>query len=189
LLRISVIDPEADHRKLLLSLPEYLSKEFERPSIEAIRKCARTFDSQCATQQTGCALQARFLYKVAIQYEAVKKRRRAPVAVARPKEQPIETPTNTVHAADPRLDEELLMSTKDLVPDATHIGEPPGMDTSPYLADFNAWSPSGGYEAELEHWTFENNEKWEEMFATAGYRIHDGVFMPDDSMDANLEHA
>lgn len=44
------------------------------------------------------------------------------------------------------------------------------------LIDFNAWSPSGGYEAELENWTFENSEKWDEMFATAGYQIDDRAF-------------
>ncbi|KUJ09972.1 uncharacterized protein LY89DRAFT_787655 [Mollisia scopiformis] len=59
--------------KLLLSLPVYLGKQLEASSIEAIQKTASTFESQCASQTTGCALQARFLSNIALQFEKVKK--------------------------------------------------------------------------------------------------------------------
>jgi len=33
------------------------------------------------------------------------------------------------------------------------------------------------------NWTLDDNEQWERMFATAGYSIQDGVFMPDFGID------
>lgn len=57
--------------QLLISLPKHIRSDFEAPSIQAIGQSAETFEQQCATQLTGCALQARFLKSVIQKYESL----------------------------------------------------------------------------------------------------------------------
>jgi hypothetical protein len=143
---------------MLLSLPSSLSKEFEASSIEAIRKTARTFEDQCATQRTSCALQARFLTNVAIQYENLKLRPRSV-------------------AAAPPSQERVLNSNLSVQTDNRNM--------QPAEGSLNTDSTSIEYERPAAgNWTLDDNEQWERMFATAGYSIQDGVFMPDFAIDS-----
>lgn len=62
-----------------------------------------------------------------------------------------------------------------------------GAHTSSYETYQNPQSdfPTSGnisYENEFSEWAFDNNDQWETMFANAGYRIYDGVFIPGDVM-------
>jgi hypothetical protein len=53
-------------------LPKSLRADFEPHSIQAILKSADVFEQQCATQMTGCAMQARFLKSVIQKYQSLK---------------------------------------------------------------------------------------------------------------------
>ncbi|TGO36932.1 hypothetical protein BHYA_0111g00320 [Botrytis hyacinthi] len=58
--------------KLLLSLPENLRTDLETQSLQAILLSSDTFSEQCATQMTGCAMQARFLKNLVGKYHRLK---------------------------------------------------------------------------------------------------------------------
>ncbi|KAL3419510.1 fungal specific transcription factor domain-containing protein [Phlyctema vagabunda] len=161
--------------KLLLSLPSHLSHEFETSSIEAIRKTAQTFESQCATQKTGCALQARFLNNVAVQYEKAKRQ-------VKPNGPTSETKT-IAPPQFPMAQSAQQVEQNMSYPDTAMMGNQP-MVVGTGQEEFY---PPMGYDNEMSAWTFENNDRWEEMFATAGYRIYDGVFVPDDAMGNGMD--
>lgn len=40
-------------------------------------------------------------------------------------------------------------------------------------------NPGPGYQVEFGNYAFTDNQIWEPMFADAGFRINEGVFMPD----------
>ncbi len=48
-----------------------MRSDLESHSLEAILKTAETFEQQCATQMTGCAMQARFLRSVIERYQSL----------------------------------------------------------------------------------------------------------------------
>jgi hypothetical protein len=48
-----------------------MRSDIESHSLEAILKTAETFEQQCATQMTGCAMQARFLRSVIEKYQSL----------------------------------------------------------------------------------------------------------------------
>ncbi|KAM0158761.1 hypothetical protein ACHAPG_003937 [Botrytis cinerea] len=58
--------------KLLLSLPKNLRSDLETQSLQAILLSSDTFSEQCATQMTGCAMQARFLKNLVAKYHRLK---------------------------------------------------------------------------------------------------------------------
>ncbi|KAH8654446.1 hypothetical protein BGZ60DRAFT_435582 [Tricladium varicosporioides] len=58
--------------KMLVSLPRSVRVDFESHSIEAIGRASETFEGQCATEMTGCAMQARFLKTVVQKYQNLK---------------------------------------------------------------------------------------------------------------------
>ncbi|KAF7940566.1 uncharacterized protein EAE98_000693 [Botrytis deweyae] len=58
--------------KLLLSLPKNLRSDLETQSLQAILLSSDTFSEQCATQMTGCAMQARFLKNLVGKYHRLK---------------------------------------------------------------------------------------------------------------------
>jgi hypothetical protein len=161
---------------MLLSLPASFSKEFEASSIEAIRKTARTFDSQCATQMTGCALQARFLNNIAIQYDNMQYR--PPKTAKRPQSSNLGLNNNILTPPDgPNTSPVVSSTANNQQPEQFRTA----MGYSGHL-DLSKESKSIGYEPDAGSWNFDDNNHWEEMFASAGYSIQDGVFMPDSVM-------
>ncbi|RAL62888.1 hypothetical protein DID88_004729 [Monilinia fructigena] len=58
--------------KLLVALPKNLRSDLEAQSLQAILLSSETFSQQCATQMTGCAMQARFLKNLAEKYQSLK---------------------------------------------------------------------------------------------------------------------
>lgn len=170
-----------------------MSKELEAPSLEAIRKSATTFEAQCATQSTGCALQARFLKNIAVQYEKAK--RQAPSA---PSSRPITVqhvssnelqrgrntsfpdPTNSLTdtaQADPSIHCTQLIGHSDVSSSAQGMAHAQSdMNSSTHL----------GYETEFSSWAFDSTDQWEAMFANAGYRIYDGTFVAADVVTEGL---
>ncbi|KAJ8070918.1 hypothetical protein OCU04_001277 [Sclerotinia nivalis] len=58
--------------KLLVSLPKNLRSDLETQSLQAILLSSDTFSQQCATQMTGCAMQARFLKSLVEKYQILK---------------------------------------------------------------------------------------------------------------------
>ncbi|RDW84488.1 hypothetical protein BP6252_02078 [Coleophoma cylindrospora] len=179
--------------KLLLSLPAHMSNEFEATSIEAIKKTAQTFEAQCATQKTGCALQARFLNNVAVQYEKAKQQnKRIPITqlhqeVNTENMQQYSEPTSANPTTSSQLDQNQMV--QDVLPQQAAYSQTfvSGQGMAPTQENGYANNAGMGYETELSGWNFDNNDQWEAMFANAGYRIYDGVFMPEDAMAAGLE--
>ncbi|XPS81575.1 hypothetical protein M3J07_013536 [Ascochyta lentis] len=60
--------------KFLVSAPTYIQSEIETPAMDAIRNAARTLASQGAPTNTSCALQAKFLHNVILEYGAIRER-------------------------------------------------------------------------------------------------------------------
>ncbi|KAB8304041.1 hypothetical protein EYC80_005387 [Monilinia laxa] len=58
--------------KLLVALPRNLRSDLEAQSLQAILLSSETFSQQCATQMTGCAMQARFLKNLVEKYQNLK---------------------------------------------------------------------------------------------------------------------
>lgn len=62
------------------------------------------------------------------------------------------------------------------------------MDSGPYMAGTDTMDMESGimqadtgFFPEMGNFVFSDNEMWEKMFAQAGFRLNDGVFMPDAS--------
>ncbi|KAF1352807.1 hypothetical protein EJ07DRAFT_168718 [Lizonia empirigonia] len=60
--------------KLLVSAPTYIRTEMETAALNAIRSAMRTFSEKRAPANTGCALQAKFLRNVLLEYETINAR-------------------------------------------------------------------------------------------------------------------
>lgn len=177
-------------------MPSHLSREFETSSIEAIRKAASTFEAQCATQNTGCALQARFLTNIAVKYEKIKEEH------SKTSTSKSNTPYHVGTAAQSTVDT-LAYSSSTLVNNERLTGAGMTGDVDNYqTAGYEGYStsqsigaqqieiPDSGanyYKSEISDWAFDNNEQWEAMFANAGYRIYDGVFLPEEAMAGPAE--
>lgn len=173
-----------------------MSNEFEATSIEAIKKTAQTFEAQCATQKTGCALQARFLNNVAVQYEKAKQQSKRvfvgqlqQVVKTESMQQPYNEPTDPNPAIGAQLNQNQNQMDQDMVPQRPAYPQTytTTQGIAPTQDNFYTNTAGIGYETELSGWNFDNNDQWETMFANAGYRIYDGVFMPEDAMAAGLE--
>jgi len=176
--------------KVLLSFQGSLRSEFEGPSISAIRNAAATFNEQCASPRTGCALQARFLTNVVEKYESMKPQ---PVPVKAPKElaqgrqvRPGLTTQDVQRAEDLQHSNDIAMMNSGMMGDAmgANTSGMVGLETmgvGPYTAmDQDA----AGYQVDFGNSTFADDDMWETLFANAGFRITHGVFMPD-SIDGN----
>jgi hypothetical protein len=130
--------------QLLLSVPRSTREDLEAPTVLSTQEAAETFKDQCATQTTGCALQARFLQNVIEKYQHMKLQARITAEIA-----PQLIPTDT---------EAHKVRTCDAIPANAVMGIE--------------------YENEIGNYGFADNDVWEFIFADAGFRINDGVFMP-----------
>jgi len=162
-------------------------------SIEAIRKTARTFEAQCATQKTGCALQARFLNNVAVQYEKAKQNPPSKTAAnSRNQTQDGTSPQSPLKhvknacSSFPELGHSIENGAgRELTEEFQQSLRSSDLQTSHFASN----ELEIEYQGNFVDWNFDNDDKWEQMFAHAGYRICDGVFLPDNGILGHAQHA
>ncbi|KAM5361430.1 hypothetical protein ACJZ2D_013120 [Fusarium nematophilum] len=135
--------------KILLSVPSLATGQVESNTIEAIQVAAGAFPSQSGTPRSSCALQARFLSRVASKLlESQGERRGAYLASYPPR--------------DPRTDQEERLASE---------GYPAPLQ--PFDAATSEISlMQGGLDL-----TFEGAEMWADLFATVGLGAQDDVFI------------
>ena len=149
--------------QLLVSAPNYIRSEMERPAIEAIRNAAKTLAEQAAPPNTGCALQANFLYNVALEYETSHEPQRRSKTYRR----------NPSHVDDSRTaatagrTSPLYVRTDGLSQDVQDI-ETPAMGSIQNPQD----TPLSDGADPLA-----NDEIWAVIFANAGFNVDAGAFM------------
>lgn len=146
-------------------MPSSVRDEIEKPTISSTQAAAIIFQEQCATQNTGCALQARFLKNVVDKYQTMKSH-----AKKIPAQQHVRVP-EAFHqiATDPTT--QAAHSLTSLV-----YGPPQTMAAT----NMPIQNQGVGYQVDFGNYAFTDNEIWEPMFADAGFRINEGQFMPDD---------
>jgi len=162
--------------QLLLSVPGFLRADLEVLAINSISDASETFEKQCAAQKTGCAMQARFLKKVIDNYQTMKAQ-----AQAQAQSQSHKLPSHPHHnKSEQHPDYDKTKSTHNTL---NMTRQSPGWNESDMIPT------EGGVDQEAEqirneslvvgNYAFSDNEMWENMFAEAGFRLNDGVFMPE----------
>jgi hypothetical protein len=181
------LDP-ANTSQLLVSAPTHIRSEMERPAMEAIRSAAKTLTEQAAPPNTGCALQANFLYNVALEYEASREPScrsrsygRGPSHVDNPRTTAAPSRTLTLHVR--------TIPSYPTVPDS-HLEERAWEDRD--LHEIDALSqdmqdietPAIDSIQDLQDTTFSDGTKpltedevWAIIFANAGFNVNAGAFM------------
>ena len=176
--------------KLLLSLPAHLREQFEGPSLEGIRKTAQIFEGQCVTEKTACALSARFLSNVVVQYENVKRKAVTASAPLSKKGYGAGATSrqhnpNTTHSRQHiSFDIDISHGQSDAIPEShssINVDMTSGAPNYGTAANEGMFVPVD-YQPDLGNWTFENEDMWQELFASAGYRINEGIFIQDATM-------
>ncbi|EXJ78909.1 hypothetical protein A1O3_08409 [Capronia epimyces CBS 606.96] len=155
--------------KLLLSLPPYLSENFEETSMTAIQIAAESFAKQGAPPKNGCALQANFLKNVVKEYEKAKDAVKGlPSAGQRPQ---LATPTRLIRAAEAQTPSGLtqdgpiaLRDSGIVEPDRNHQQNHPS-------------------QARVGDHIFTDDETWEALFAQAGFSINEETFLQEPMND------
>lgn len=106
-------------------------------------------------------MQARFLAKVVDNYQAMK------------------TPPTTHHNTQPAqsLDTGSSISSSYLTRRTSGSNGPEAMDME--NGGRGEEGQIGGHSEVVGNYAFSDNEMWEKMFAEAGFRLNDGVFMPE----------
>ncbi|KAH7310292.1 fungal-specific transcription factor-like protein [Rhexocercosporidium sp. MPI-PUGE-AT-0058] len=147
--------------KLLLSIPGFLRADLEVLAVNSIREASETFKDQCAAQKTGCAMQARFLSRVVDNYQTMKAQSAGPTTRHK-KQTAQEFPSVNLDADS----SDMTSRRNDSETTAMENGE-------------QEENQMGIQSEVVGNYAFSDNEMWEKMFAEAGFRLNDGVFMPD----------
>jgi hypothetical protein len=149
---------------LLLSVPGFLQADLEVLAINSIREASATFRDQCAAQKTGCAMQARFLAKVADNYENMK----AQSVIPGPHHNKLTTQDSSLGIVNGESSNRNCRS-------------PGNHDIETMAMNGGEWDegPIDVHSEMICNYTFSDDEMWEKMFAEAGFRLNDGVFMPE----------
>jgi len=111
----------------------------------------------------GCAMQARFLARVVDNYQAMK------------------TPPTSHHNDQPTQSSSANLdngsSSSYLTSRTSGSNGPEAMDME--NGGRGEEGQIGGHSEVVGNYAFSDNEMWEKMFAEAGFRLNDGVFMPE----------
>ncbi|KAE9979458.1 hypothetical protein EG327_007023 [Venturia inaequalis] len=156
--------------KLVLSVPGTIRHEIEATAINSLRTASEILSQQAAPPNTGCALQSMFLANVLGLVE---------------------------HPSKSRLARNTLQNTPGPLPGQRSDAYETPMQTTKILGRSSNETPqrishkSNGHDAifskyndsslvpDLQNFDFDDNEMWSNMFASAGFAIDDGTFLPD----------
>lgn len=131
--------------------------------MEAIRSAAKTLAEQAAPPNTGCALQANFLYNVALEYEASheppsrsRSHRQDPSHVDNPRTTAAPGRTSPLHVRTDTLSQDMQEIETSAIDSIQDLQDTPFSDGTDPLA---------------------NDEVWAIIFANAGFDVDAGAFM------------
>ncbi|TGO25465.1 hypothetical protein BPAE_0079g00110 [Botrytis paeoniae] len=142
--------------KLLLSLPKNLRSDLETQSLQAILLSSDTFSEQCATQMTGCAMQARFLKNLVGKYHRLKS-----------------------HASNQVRDHGVHSHQRDIPTSLGSLQNRLNTDVGGELTDttsINGSTPD--FSTDLLH----DKEIWDGLLTDAGFWMNEGNLLSDNSL-------
>lgn len=154
------------NQKLLVSLPKHMRSDLEAASTKAIHDASETFQKQCVSPSTGCAMQARFLKNVLRKYKDLKIPRRTLPSLSKQDHQhqlpPIQSTLSQHHTNQNSSNREIGANTL----------------SPPLYLPTNSHSPDSqpDFQANL----FENKDMWENLFSDVGFWTGEGIFLSDN---------
>ncbi|KAF7898849.1 uncharacterized protein EAF01_008062 [Botrytis porri] len=157
--------------KLLLSLPQNLRSNLETQSLQAILLSSDTFSEQCATQMTGCAMQARFLKNLVGKYHRLKSHASNQVRDhgVHPHQPDIPTSQESLHN---RMNTDVGTSYQVPRPLQSHQDTGESTDTT----SINGSTPD--FSTDLLH----DKEIWDGLLTDAGFWMSEGNLLPDNNL-------
>ncbi|TGO82981.1 hypothetical protein BPOR_0723g00020 [Botrytis porri] len=157
--------------KLLLSLPQNLRSNLETQSLQAILLSSDTFSEQCATQMTGCAMQARFLKNLVGKYHRLKSHASNQVRDhgVHPHQPDIPTSQESLYN---RMNTDVGTSYQVPRPLQSHQDTGESTDTT----SINGSTPD--FSTDLLH----DKEIWDGLLTDAGFWMSEGNLLPDNNL-------
>ncbi|CAD6457588.1 a2cb6896-4ef5-4347-90c3-210530571b3f [Sclerotinia trifoliorum] len=155
--------------KLLVSLPKNLRSDLETQSLQAILLSSDTFSQQCATQMTGCAMQARFLKSLVEKYQILKYQARN------------KTPDRNSHSHQSAISP-VQTYLHDDMNTANHTIRQIPETTGPYqdTEDFAETNSITDSTTDFSTDTSDDKEIWEGLLADVGFWMSEGNFLSDN---------
>ncbi|KAF7885224.1 hypothetical protein EAF00_011042 [Botryotinia globosa] len=157
--------------KLLLSLPKNLRSDLETQSLQVILLSSDTFSEQCATQMTGCAMQARFLKNLVGKYHRLKSHASSQVRDRGVHSHQHDDPTS-LESFQNRMN--AGVGTSYQVPRPLHSYQDTGELTG--TTSINGSTPD--FSTGLLH----DKEIWDGLFTDAGFWMSEGNLLSDNSL-------
>ncbi|KAF7922330.1 uncharacterized protein EAE97_011072 [Botrytis byssoidea] len=157
--------------KLLLSLPKNLRLDLETQSLQAILLSSDTFSEQCATQMTGCAMQARFLKNLVGKYHRLKSHASSQVRDPGVHSHQHEDPTS-LESLQNRMNTDVGTSYQ--VPRPLQSYQDTGESTD--TTSINGSTPN--FSTDLLH----DKEIWDGLLTDAGFWMSEGNLLSDNSL-------
>ncbi|KAF7197486.1 Protein priB, partial [Pseudocercospora fuligena] len=157
-------------RFLLLSIPRAVRAEVESTILETLSTARDAFALQSAPANTGCALQAMFLANVVSKVEKLCQRRQS-----RSAQKAADTPSHMQTSQPMAVDGSGQAGAASTSMEA--IAMQYGSVSQATAADDALSGPS--ITPESQNYNFFDDEMWSSMFASAGFSINDGIFLPD----------
>lgn len=160
----------ADLLQLLLSVPSTIRREIEMTILNSLRTAAHIFSYQAAPPNTGCALQSTFLANVVALVEKACERR-----IARNIHQHAPRPFPGQHSEA----HERPMHTTEMLNQSSHEAQQQIIHNSNHQDAASGKFDDSSLTPDYQKFDFDDNEMWSNIFASAGFAIDEGTFLPD----------
>ncbi|KAF7960213.1 hypothetical protein EAE96_001811 [Botrytis aclada] len=157
--------------KLLLSLPKNLRSDLETRSLKAILLSSDTFSEQCATQMTGCAMQARFLKNLVGKYHRLKSHASNQVR------------DHGVHSHQPDIPTSLESLDNRMNTDAgTSFHAPRSLQSYQDTGELTDTTSINGSTPDFSTDLLHDKEIWDGLLTDAGFWMSEGNLLSDNSL-------
>lgn len=157
--------------KLLVSLPKNLRADLETQSLQAILLSSDTFSQQCATQMTGCAMQARFLKSLVEKYQILKSQ-----ASNKTRDRSNHSYRCDIHPVQTYLHDHMnsTINTTHWVPETIE----PYQDTEDFAETNSLTDSTTDFKTDLSA----DKEIWEGLLTDVGFWLSEGNFLLDNTV-------
>ena len=159
------MNKNANSWKILVSLPRHLQSDLESHSIQAILRTSNTFEKQCVTDSTGCAMQTRFLRNVVEKYRKLKQQSQSSGV------------TNGDHH---RAETRLLLSGPQFQTNMNTTPVPDLTSTTHVVIDKTELTQHTEQSAEFGAEMFAQKDMWEHLLSDPEFWTGEGIFMSEN---------
>lgn len=154
----------------MLSVPGTIRREIEITMINSLRAAAEFLSHQAAPPNTGCALQSIFLVNV---LALIENPSQCHMARNTPQKAPRLLPGQQLEEY-----ERTMQATEMLRPSLHEAQQQISHRSSGHDAILGK-SNDSSLSLDFQDFDFDDNQMWSRMFASAGFAIDDGTFLPD----------